>query len=43
MFIKKTLNFFFTSKLNSNSDSNVITLTGDDLFDFFRRNGVIFI
>lgn len=29
------------SSLNSNSESNVITFTGNDLSDFFRRNGDI--
>lgn len=30
-----------TSSLNSSSESNVITLTGNDLSDFFRRNGIV--
>lgn len=30
-----------TSNLNSNSESNVITLTGSDLSDFLRPNDIL--
>lgn len=30
-----------TSNLNSSSESKVVTITGKDLSDFFRRNGIL--
>lgn len=35
--------FIITSRLNSNSEMKVITLTGNDLVDFFLRKGVIIV